>query len=53
MTNLKETLADEFLSYFNDYLTIDLYAEHRVITKTEADIILALGRQYHEERASK
>ena len=39
-----------YLDYFNNYLTVDLFAEHHQITKEEADCILASGRTLNHKK---
>lgn len=49
---MKEYLADFYLMWFNDYLTIDLLAEHQEMSVADCTTLIDLGRKYHEERAS-
>ena len=45
---LKETIQDAYLEYFNDYLTLTTYAEHKGLTYDEAEALIRLGRGLHE-----
>jgi len=49
---MKIALADLFLDYFNNYLTIEKFAEHNEMEVADAKILLDLGRKYHEQRAA-
>ena len=50
---MKNELANFYLEYLNDFLTIQRFAEYHDMTATEAGVLIALGRAYHEERTSK
>ena len=50
---IKEQLADAYLSYFNDYLTIEKFAEHNRFTIGQAVQVIDLGRKFHDERAEE
>ena len=39
-----------YLDYFNNYLTVDLFAEHKQITKQEASRILEKGRTLNHKK---
>ena len=39
-----------YLDYFNNYLTVDLFAEHNQITKEEANRILENGRTLNHKK---
>jgi hypothetical protein len=49
---MKIALADLFLDYFNNYLTIEKFAEHNEMEVEDAKLILQLGLKYHEQRAA-
>lgn len=49
---IKITLADLFLDYFNNYLTVEKFAEHNELDVDDAKAIIELGRKYHEQRAA-
>ena len=38
-----------FLDYFNNYLTIDKYAEDNGISTADAQKLIDAGRKYHEK----
>jgi hypothetical protein len=38
-----------FLDYFNNYLTVELFAEHNELSVTEATSLIEMGRKLHEE----
>ena len=40
-----------FLDYFNNYLTIEKYAEHNEISIEDATNLIDAGRKYHEQYA--
>lgn len=40
---MRETLINTYLDYINNYLTIDLYAEHNGLSTTEAVALLKLA----------
>ena len=42
MTN--KFLQDIFLDWYNNYLTVELFAEHNELTINEATILIELGR---------
>lgn len=46
----KQKFINEFLIYFNDYLTVEKFAEHRQISIEEACFIIDTGKKYHEEQ---
>jgi hypothetical protein len=52
MTNTQLQLADLYLDYINNYLTVKVFAEHPGITEELALLMLKEGREYHELRAS-
>jgi hypothetical protein len=51
MTTLQEHLRTSFLDYFNNYLTVEKFAEHNNITEGDAQIIINMGKKYHEKYA--
>ena len=51
MTTFQEHLRTSFLDYFCNYLTVAKFAEHNNITDTDAQVIIDMGRKYHEEYA--
>ena len=38
-----------YLDYFNNYLTIEKYAEHNGISTADAKKLIDAGRKYHEK----
>ena len=51
--NLGEQLADLYLEWVNNYLTVEKFAEHYQVTEKDAVNLLSYGRRYHEERAER
>ena len=51
--NLGEQLADLYLEWFNNYLTVEKFAEHYQVTEKDAVNLLNYGRRYHEERVER
>lgn len=45
--------ADLYLEWFNDYLTVEKFAEHKGFSEDEAHLIIMLGRIEHERRVKK
>jgi hypothetical protein len=45
----REKLAQEYLDWRNNYLSPDLFAEHRGLTEEEGKILIELGRKAWEE----
>ena len=46
--SIKEALKALYLDYFNNYLTVDLFAEHNGLEYYEAYELLKIGKKYHE-----
>lgn len=46
-------LGDLFLEYFNNFLSIEYFAEHHGLTVDEANEVIAKGRVIHERRCKK
>ena len=44
----KSELHKQFLDYFNNYLTVALFAEHRDWSVTYAKSVIEQGRAIHE-----
>lgn len=54
MTNeLKIQLADLYLDYVNNFLTMERFAEYLDVSVTQSLTLINLGRDYHEERVAK
>lgn len=51
--NLGEQLADLYLEWVNNYLTVEKFAEHYQVTEKDAVNLLSYGRRYHEERVER
>ncbi len=48
---MKKALEDIYLEWINNYLTIDLLAEHLGITPDEANSLIRAGRSIHRSRS--
>jgi len=46
---MNTTLQTAFLDYFNNYLTVEKYAEHNQLTVEQAQKLIDLGREVHED----
>lgn len=46
-------LQELFLEYFNNYLSVDCFAEHNLLTRYEASRVIDCGRAAHEYIVSK
>ena len=42
-------LRAAFLDFFNNYLTVEKYAEHNGISTADAKKLIDAGRKYHEQ----
>jgi len=51
--NLGEQLADLYLEWVNNYLTVEKFAEHYQVTEKDAVNLLSYGRRYHEKRVEE
>lgn len=51
--NVKETLANYYREFLNNYLTAEKFAEHMEITVKEANTLIQLGKRYHEDEANE
>jgi hypothetical protein len=47
---MKNTLADFYLNYLNDFLTIERFAEYHDMSVNAAEVLLSIGRKFHIER---
>ena len=47
---VKQVLIDQFLDYFNNYLTIAKYAEDNDLTLQQAQTVISLGKVLHEKK---
>ena len=50
---LKNQLADLYLEYINDFLTIERFAEYLDISVVQCRALIDIGREFHNERVSK
>lgn len=50
---LKNHLADLYLEYINDFLTIERFAEYLDISVVQCRALIDIGREFHNERVSK
>ena len=48
MNNLNKTLREHYLDFFNNYLTIEKFAEHQEMPVNDAVHVLDIGRRLHE-----
>lgn len=46
----RQTLIDLYLDWFNNYLTVELFAEHNGLTVEQAQRLIDLGRDIHESK---
>lgn len=49
MKSLREVLEEAYLEYLNNYLTVDVFAEHNNISHETALNIIDMGRKIHNE----
>jgi len=50
---LKQVLIDQYLDYFNNYLTIAKYAEDNDLALDQAQTVISLGKQLHQNQFLK
>ena len=48
--NANKYFRTAFLDFFNNYMTIEKYAEHNGISTADANNLIDAGRKYHEQR---
>ena len=46
-------LADLYLEWWNDWLTVDRFAEYHGVTVADATTLISMGREYHEQRVAR
>lgn len=46
--SLRQMLIEAHLDYTNDYLTVEKFAEHNLMTKEQALQVISIGRELHE-----
>jgi hypothetical protein len=51
--NIRQQISAAYLDYFNNYLTLEKYAEHNGITVDQAKALVELGRTIHHELVTK
>jgi hypothetical protein len=44
----REQLSNDYLDWVNNYLTIEVFAEHRGLTKSEAKMLIDLAQSCFE-----
>ena len=49
---MKTTLANFYLEFINNYLTVAKFASAYDMAHDDALLLLALGRKFHEERVA-
>lgn len=49
---MRQKLIDFYLDYVNNYISVDLIAEHNAITVTDANRLINIGRKYHEQNVA-
>lgn len=42
---MREILINTYLDWINNYITIELYAEHNGLTKEQAGILIGVARE--------
>lgn len=50
MISIKKHLQESFLDFFNDYLTVEKFAEHNRLTIEQATALIELSRNIHESQ---
>lgn len=53
MKNLQDSCQELYLSYFNDFLTIEVFAKYYNLNLDQAKNVLTLGKAVHERKTSK
>jgi hypothetical protein len=44
---MRDTLINTYLDFINNYLTVEVYAEHNGLTVLQAEILLALAKDVY------
>jgi hypothetical protein len=52
MKTLRQQIAAFYLEYLNNFLTVDRFAEYHDLSITQAQALIDLGRQFHNEATS-
>lgn len=50
---MKTQLADFYLQFLNEFLTVECFAEWHGMPVYHCNILLNLGRDFHEQRTTK
>jgi len=50
---MKNDIADFYLEFLNDWLTVESYAEYHDMSIVECQTLLNLGREFHNQRVEK
>lgn len=50
---MKNKLMDMFLDYFNNFLSVERFAEYYGLTEAKARRVIKIGRDLHERRVTK
>lgn len=45
---MRQKLIEAYLDWFNNYLTVALFAEHNGLTENQAMKFIELGKELHE-----
>lgn len=51
MNEYKTKIADLYLSWVNEFLTVARFAEYYYLEKYEAEQLIDMGRRFQDERA--
>lgn len=46
-------LADLYLEWWNDWLTVERFAEYHGVSVADATTLINMGREYHNQRAER
>jgi len=46
-------LADLYLEWWNDWLTLERFAEYQGVSVDDAEALINMGRRYHNQRAAR
>lgn len=47
---MRETLIKAYLDFWNNYLTVAVYAEHNGLTESQAQRLIDLGRELYNSK---
>jgi hypothetical protein len=51
--NLRNILAESYLDYVNDFISVARFAEYYNLTESEARLIVEAGKLCHETRLAR